>query len=55
MGRQNKEPDHLGIIAFQNIANRKKIAERLAHLLLVDIDKAVMQPVFDKRLTGSTL
>ncbi len=49
MGGQNKEPYGLRFIVLQNILNQKKVPQRLAHFFLIDGNKAVMQPVTDKR------
>ena len=54
MGSQDKKAHDLRIVALQNIANGKEVTQGLAHLLLVDIDKAVVQPVLDERLAGGS-
>ena len=48
MRLQNKEAQHLTRIFLENILHGKEIVLRLAHLLFMDCDEAVMQPVARK-------
>ena len=52
MGRNYEKADHFRGVFFQNLLNGEEVAERFAHFLLVDIDKTVVHPVFDKRFAG---
>ena len=45
MRLQNEEPHDLPRILFENVRHRKEIIQRLAHLLVVDGDKAVVHPI----------
>ena len=55
MGGENEEPQHLGIVGLQDVANGEKVAQGFAHLLLVDVDEAIVQPVFGVGLAGRPL
>ena len=52
MHPQHEETDGFTVVVLQHVANGEEIAQRLGHLLVVDVEKAVVQPVIDKRLTG---
>ena len=41
-------------MAFVNIADGEKIAQRLGHFLFVDIHESVVDPVFDRRFPRRT-
>ena len=45
MRLQNEKPHDLPRIFFENIRHRKEVVQRLAHLLVVDRDKAVVHPI----------
>ena len=53
MGRENKEPQGLGIVFLQYLADGEEVAQRLAHFFAVDIHKTVVQPVANKLTTIS--
>jgi len=45
VGRQDEETQGLRIVLFQHRANGEKVAQGFAHLFVVDVDEAVVQPV----------
>ena len=50
MGLQDEEPDHLPGEFPQDILDREEIVLRLAHLLVLDGDEAIVQPITGKAL-----
>ncbi len=52
VGGEDEEAQHFGVVSLENVANGEEVAEGLAHLLMIDIDKAVVQPVLDKGFAG---
>ena len=48
LGREHKEADRLVPVGLRGLPHGKEIAQRLGHLLIVNVQEAVMQPVVDK-------
>src|SRR4029077_1173362 len=55
MREQHRQPDHFARPILQQIAYRDEVAERLRHLLALDLKKAVVHPVIrhDWRVEGA--
>ena len=45
MRLQHKETQHIGGRGFQNVAQQQEVAQRFAHLLVVDLQHAAVHPV----------
>jgi len=52
MRPNDEKPDGFRIELLQHIANQEKVAQALGHLLVVDVDEAVVHPAVGKRLAG---
>ena len=50
MGAQHEETQHLKIVFLTDLTNSKEIAQRFAHLPVVDVQESVVQPVAGKGL-----
>ena len=50
VGLQQGEFDHFGVIFFEQVGKQQTVAEGLAHLLSVDLDEPVVDPIFCKLL-----
>ena len=48
----DEKPDGFRIELLQHIANQEKVAQALGHLLVVDVDEAVVHPAVGQRLAG---
>ena len=48
MAHEHEHTDAVIAVGGGRLAHGEEVAERLAHLLVVDVDKAVMQPVVDE-------
>ena len=55
MAVQDEVADLLGLIVLQDLPHGKKIAQGFGHFLIVDADKAVVQPVANKGFAGRAL
>ncbi len=55
MGPQEEDPKDLRVIALQDFLDGEDVAQRLGHLLRVDVDKAVVNPVVDEGFPCSRL
>ena len=42
---QHEEAQRLAVVALQHVADGEEVAQRLGHLLVVDVEEAVVQPV----------
>ena len=49
----DKKAHRLGVVLLEHVADGEEVAQRFGHLLVVDIDKAVVHPRLRKRLAGS--
>ena len=45
VGAQHQKPNGFAIVTFKHITDRKKIAQRLRHFLIVNVQEAVVHPV----------
>ena len=48
MAHEHEHADAVITVDGGGLAHGEEVAERLAHLLVVDVDKAVVQPVVDE-------
>ena len=55
MMREKEESKDFGMPIFEDFSDGENVAKRFGHLFLVDVDKAVMDPVPDKGFPGSCL
>ena len=46
---QHEEAERLAVVSLQHVADREEVSERLRHLLVVDRQVSVVQPVVDER------
>src|SRR5262245_54186979 len=53
MRAQDEKAHHLGVVFLEDFAHGEEVAERLRHLLLVDLDESVVHPVLHERLVAS--
>ena len=44
VGAQGEEADRLAVVALEHLADGEEVAERLRHLLVVDVEQAVVHP-----------
>ena len=54
MRAEHEETDVLRGIFLEDIPDCKEIAGGFRHLLVIDIDESVVQPITGERLSGST-
>ena len=47
----NKEAQSLGVAVLQHFADGEKITQTFGHLLVVDVDKAIVHPIAGQRYT----
>src|SRR4029450_11935524 len=52
---EHPEPQRVGAMALDDLADVQRVAERLRHLLLAHVDHAVVHPVAGERLAGTGL
>src|SRR5206468_12233945 len=52
---EHPEPERVGIVALDDLADVQRVAERLRHLLLAHVDHAVVRPVAGERPAGARL
>jgi hypothetical protein len=45
MRTQDEEADHFTVVVLEDVADGEEVAERLRHLLVVDLHEAVVQPI----------
>ena len=55
MGAQHEKTQGLAIEALQHVADREEVAQALGHLLVVDVEKTVVQPVIDMAMPERAL
>ena len=55
MRREHEEAEHLEIVLLADLPHRLKVAERLGHLDVVDVQKCVVHPVAHKLLAAHRL
>ena len=48
MSAQHEETQHLKIVFLADLTNSKEIAQRFAHLPVVDVQESVVEPVAGK-------
>ena len=47
---EQEEPDHLGVVGLKDVLNIQDIAQRFAHLGLIDVDEPVVNPISNEGL-----